>query len=319
MAATTTEEGGKSSGSSDKLHLVVGATGPSGLGWEICVRLAKKGLRVRALVRPTSDPKRVEVLFQLGVELVKGDLKDPASLVAACAGVSTILTSATTTLSQQPGDSIESVDLKGYQNLIEAAKASGTVEHFVYTSYSKNIDIPCALTNAKRTIESLVTESGVFRSYTVLRPSYFVEVWLGPALGFDIKNAKARIYGTGDGKVSWIATGDVAEFAVASLENPAAHNAILELGGPEPLSQHEVVRMCEELMNGRQFELEYMSEISLQQQLEASENNPLQQSFTALMLSCAYGDAIVMTDTLNSFAPLKLTTVREYLDRQING
>jgi len=38
----------------------------------------------------------------------------------------------------------------------------------------------------------------------VLRPSIFMEVWLGPHLGFDIANAKARIYGDGTAKVSYV-------------------------------------------------------------------------------------------------------------------
>lgn len=293
------------------LNCVVGATGPVGLGWEICVRLAKKGARVRALVRPTSDPERVEGLKRLGVELVHGDLRDRASLTAVCAGVSTVLTSATTTLSRQPGDTIESVDLNGYRNLVDAAKAAG-VRQFIYTSYSKNTNVPCPLTAAKRTIEALVMESGW--DYTVLRPSYFTEIWLGPALGFDIANARARIYGTGDSKVSWIATGDVAEFAAASLDNPAAHNAILELGGPEALTQRDVVRMCEEL-SGRRYELEHVTEATLRQQL-ATETDPLQQSFAALRLGCVDGDDIDMSETTRAFS-LKLMSVREYLERTV--
>lgn len=128
-----------------------------GLGWEICARLVKQGAKVRALVRPTSNPERIKDLERLGVELVQGDLKDRASLSAACAGISTVLTSATTTLSRQPGDTIDSVDLNGYRNLVDAAKAA-SVRQFIYTSYSRNTNVPCPLTSAKRTIEALVAE-----------------------------------------------------------------------------------------------------------------------------------------------------------------
>jgi uncharacterized protein YbjT (DUF2867 family) len=64
--------------------LVVGATGL--LGSEICEKLVAKGHKVRALVRPTSDPARIERLRSMGVELVAGDLKDPRSLEKACHG-----------------------------------------------------------------------------------------------------------------------------------------------------------------------------------------------------------------------------------------
>src|SRR3954465_1389065 len=91
--------------------LVAGATG--NLGGEICRRLRERGKPVRAMVRTTSDKARVEKLQQSGVELIIADLKDPGSLEAACQGVSTVITTATTVLSTQPGDSTESVDLEG--------------------------------------------------------------------------------------------------------------------------------------------------------------------------------------------------------------
>jgi uncharacterized protein YbjT (DUF2867 family) len=47
------------------MNLVVGATGM--LGGEICRRLAARGKPVRALVRATSDPAKVEALQALGI------------------------------------------------------------------------------------------------------------------------------------------------------------------------------------------------------------------------------------------------------------
>ena len=58
--------------------LVAGATGL--LGAEICLRLRKRGIDVRALARPTANPARVAQLRDAGAELVWGDLKDPESL-----------------------------------------------------------------------------------------------------------------------------------------------------------------------------------------------------------------------------------------------
>lgn len=84
--------------------LVVGATGL--LGGEIRRRLAAAGRPIRAMVRPTSSPSRVAHLTGLGATLARGDLKDRASLDAACRGVETVITTASTTLSRQPGDSI---------------------------------------------------------------------------------------------------------------------------------------------------------------------------------------------------------------------
>jgi hypothetical protein len=54
------------------------------VGGKVCRILAESGRKVRALVRNTSNPEKVARLKGLGAEVVQGDLKDPASLAAAC-------------------------------------------------------------------------------------------------------------------------------------------------------------------------------------------------------------------------------------------
>src|SRR3989442_2986917 len=103
------------------MNLVIGATGHS--GGEICRHLRQAGKPVRALTRATSDPLKVEQLKRSGATLVQGDLRDRASLDAACRGAATVITTASTTFSRQAGDSIQTVDLEGQERLADAAKA----------------------------------------------------------------------------------------------------------------------------------------------------------------------------------------------------
>ncbi len=103
--------------------LVVGATGLVGL--EICRRLQETDHSVRALVRATAEAAKRAELDTLGVEMVEGDLKDPASLDRACAGVHAIISTASSTLSRQGGDSIKSVDQDGQLALVDAAVERG--------------------------------------------------------------------------------------------------------------------------------------------------------------------------------------------------
>ena len=290
--------------------LIVGSTGF--LGNDICRRLIEGGKSVQAFVRRTSDPSKIERLKTMGAEIVYGDLRDRASLDAACAGVDAVISTATTTASRQPGDSIEATDRDGQLSLVEAAKKA-RVSRFIYVSYSRNIDSngePSPLTAAKRNVEDAVCASGM--AFTILRPSCFMEVWLSPALGFDFPNGKATLYGSGQSKVSWISLGDVAEFAVQSLDNPAAQNAMLELGGPEALSPLAAVKIFEDV-SGKQFELSYVPVTALQAQ-QAAATDSLQQSFSALMLSIAAGDSIEMRDVLQQF-PIQLTSVKGYAVR----
>jgi uncharacterized protein YbjT (DUF2867 family) len=291
--------------------LVAGATG--NLGGEICRLLIEKGKEVWALVRATSDKARVENLQQMGVELVYADLKDPASVETACQGVTTIISTATTVVSKQPGDSIESVDLAGQTHLVDAAKKAG-VSHFIYISIPANFEISFPLVRAKRSVEQHLQESGL--TYTILQPSYFMEAWLGPFLGFDIANARAQIFGSGQNKTSFISLGDVARFAVEAVDNPAAQNSVLPIGGPEDLSHLEVVQVCEEL-GGRKFEVQFVPEEALQAQKAAAEDS-LGQTFAALMLVIAKGNIVETAPILKTF-PIKLTTVRSYATRVLAG
>lgn len=284
--------------------LVAGATGF--LGREVCRRLIDRGDPVRGLVRATSDPAVVAELESLGVELARGDLRDPRSLAAACRGASTVISTVTTTRSRQPGDGIAVTDQQGQLDLVDAAR-DARVRRFLYVSYTSNFVGTDALTVAKRSVEARIMTSGM--TYTIARPSCFMEIWLSPLLGFDHPNGRITIYGTGERKVSWISMMDVAQFIVRALDDPHAENAEVELGGPAALSPLEVVRIFEQAA-GRKFSVEHVPEAALRAQRDSS-TDELQQTFATLMLGVAAGDDIPMQDTLRDYR-LRFTPVSEY-------
>jgi uncharacterized protein YbjT (DUF2867 family) len=286
------------------VNLVVGATGM--LGGEIVHRLVESDKPVKALVRTTATPAAVEDIKALGIEIVEGDLRDPASLTRACQGVATVISTATAIRGHQPEDSIPDIDLRGQQNLVDAAGASG-VRHFIYTSASGNLRTPEPLGDSKRAVERHLMERDLV--YTILRPTFLMEGWLSPFLGFDYPNARARIYGSGRNPISWISFRDVAEFAARCVDNPDARGRILELGGPEPVSPLAVVRIFEQV-GGRPFTVEHVPEDVLSAQLEQADNDAA-KSAIGLMLDYASGDAKDMTEVLRAF-PVRLTSVRDY-------
>lgn len=291
------------------VNLVVGATGL--VGGAVCRRLLAAGKPVRALVRPTADRAKVQALEAKGAALAEGDLKDGLSLDRACRGVSAVISTASATLSRQSGDSIETVDRDGQIRLVDAAKAAGA-ERFVFISFRKNPHLDHPLHAAKRAVEEHLSRSGLV--YTILEASYFMEVWLSPAVGFDAANGRARIYGSGRNKISWISFEDVAQFAVAPLDQRAWRNAVIQIGGPDALSPLEVVRIFEEV-GGRPFSVEHVPEEALRAQ-KAAATDSLQESFAGLMLGYARGDAIDMEATLRTF-PLQLTSVRHHARRSL--
>lgn len=283
--------------------LVAGATGY--LGGEICRQLTEQKRSVKGLVRSTSNPDKVAHLQELGVETFVGDLKDSSSLTNALSGVSAIISTVSSTLSRQDGDSIRTVDDEGQVNLIDAAIRAG-VPQFIYVSFCE-MPGQFPLQTAKRKVEKHLTQSGL--NFTILQPTYFMEVWLSPALGFDFSNAEANIYGEGKNKISWIAIKDVASFAVASLDNTEARNKKIELGGPEALSPLEVVDIFE-ATNGKKFELQFVPEEAIIAQKDGAQD-PLSESFATLTLGVVKGSEIDMKNTLATF-PMQLTSVNDY-------
>lgn len=289
--------------------LVAGATGL--VGSEVCRLLRMAHRPVRALVRPTVSAEKREALRAIGCTIAFGDLRDPASLRAACAGADAVICSASAMpFSWSPPDNvIQTVDLDGVKALIDAAQGANA-GHFSYVTFSGNIDLDFPLRNAKRKVEAYLCASGL--NYTILRPSFFMEVWLSSAVGFDGAAHTAAIYGAGDNKLSWISYADVAKYAVASLEHAAARNATLELGGPEALSPLEVVAIFEQV-SGQPFTVTHVPVQALEAQ-QAAAADDMQASFTGLMRCYAAGDPIPMAATSATFgiAPL---TVREFAER----
>lgn len=282
--------------------LVVGATGLAGSA--ACEKLTRRGERVKGLIRATSSREKIDALRTLGVELCVGDLKDRESINEACRGVDAVISTASSTLTRQPDDSIESVDADGQLNLVSAARDAG-VGRFVFISFRKPAGISFPLADAKQQVENAVASL----NFTIIQASWFMEVWLSPALGFDYANGAARIYGSGTRPISWVSFRDVAEMCALAVRHPAASRQTIEFGGPEPLTPLEVVTRFERI-SGRIFRVEHIPESTLRSQFEGATDS-MQKSFAGLMLGYAQGDTINMAPVIDTFG-IKLTTVHEY-------
>jgi dihydroflavonol-4-reductase len=119
------------------ISLVTGASGF--VGSHVARLLAERGGRVRVLVRPSSDLRAME---GLRVERVVGDLRDPASLRAALAGVDRVFHAAADyrLWARNPGEIYQS-NAEGTRHLLRAAREAG-VSRFVYTSTIGTVSVP---------------------------------------------------------------------------------------------------------------------------------------------------------------------------------
>ncbi|MET3810687.1 NAD(P)H-binding protein [Arthrobacter sp. UYEF3] len=226
--------------------LVVGATGD--LGGRVARLLRSEGQAVRCLVRQSSDDTG---LRELGAEVVRGDLTAPASLKAACQDLDTVIATATAISRRLAGTSpatIRAVDEQGMSSLVNAAEAAG-VRRFVYMSFpGADAAIGTPLERAKLAIERLLASSAM--QTVIVRSDAFQEVHLAPTARFDMAAGKATVIGKGDTKRRWVATEDVAALlsAVALEPDPPA---LIEVGGPEPLTKNEAISIAAELTHHR--------------------------------------------------------------------
>src|SRR5712692_4010386 len=118
-----------------KPTLVTGANGH--LGNNLCRLLVARGERVRAMIRPSADPAP---LAGLDLEIVRGDIMDPASTAAAVLGCGRVYHTAAGFLmwSRDPERDIIRPSVEGTRTVLEAAARAG-VEKVVYTSSSGTI------------------------------------------------------------------------------------------------------------------------------------------------------------------------------------
>ena len=117
-----------------KPTLVTGATGF--IGWHVARKLLARGHRVRALARPGSAVRELEV------EAVAGDLRDSASLERAVQGCGLVFhVAADYRLWAKDPSELYRSNVEGTRNLLTAARKAG-VERVVYTSTVGCIGIP---------------------------------------------------------------------------------------------------------------------------------------------------------------------------------
>lgn len=153
-----------------RMVLITGATGKQ--GGAVTRHLGGKGFKLRAMTRKV-DSEAAKALAAAGVEVVKGDLNDAASLEAALKGAWGAFAVQNT---WEAG--VEGEEEQGKRFATLARK--GGVQHFVYTSVGsahRHTGIPHF--ENKWRIEETVRGLG-FPSRVIIRPVFFMENLTSP-------------------------------------------------------------------------------------------------------------------------------------------
>jgi uncharacterized protein YbjT (DUF2867 family) len=206
--------------------LVTGATGKQ--GGAALRHLRQRGYPVRGLTRNPDSPA-ARSLAGPGVEVVRGDFDDPASISRALEGVYGVFS--VQDLSQGPG-----VEIRWGKLLADLAQRA-EVSHFVYTSVGsadQNTGVPHF--ESKWQIELHLRNIGI--PHTVLRPVFFMENFLGMA--DMLAQGVLALPLSPERTLQLIAVGDIGAFAALAFEHPGQWmGKAMDLAGDE-LSMEQI-------------------------------------------------------------------------------
>jgi NADH dehydrogenase len=264
---------------------------------------------VRILVRPNSP---YQPLVELGAEAMLGDLRDRPTLEPVCAGVETLITTASAG-SRGGSDTPESVDGKGNRTLIDAARAAGVRQFIFASTIAADEQSPVPLLRAKGETEAYLQAGGI--TFTILAATTLMDIMLplvvgGPALA----GQPVTLVGEGRRRHSFLAAGDFAAFAVAAVGHPDAINRRIVIGGPEPLSLRDVVAAYERSL-GHSIPIESVDPGELLPNLPPVPG--LAEVISGMLaLMETFDSPIEMSETAQRFG-VRLTTLEEFVAAQL--
>jgi len=187
--------------------LVIGATG--NIGGAVARALLSKGRHVRTISRNPEVAKALQ-LSEQGVEVLKGDLNDPASFEAAMTGMDTVFAVTTPHEVGPQGETEQGIAI------VDAAK-SASVGHLIYSSVGsadQQTGIPHF--ESKAEIERTLADSGI--PYSISAPVFVLENFLSPWNLPELQKGSLKLALPADRKLQVISFREVGEFGAALVE-----------------------------------------------------------------------------------------------------
>jgi uncharacterized protein YbjT (DUF2867 family) len=200
------------------IYLITGATG--NIGSRVVDRLLARGERPRVFAR---DPEKARARFDNRTDVVVGDLADAASLARALAGVDALFL-------VNSGSGLDVRD----EAAANVAKASGVKLLVKLSSADAAHQVGTGVWHARG--ETAIQATGV--GFAFVRPTGFMDNALYWARS--IKTDGVVRSSTGDGRIPFIHSDDIADVVVKVLTMPEYEGRVLPITGPRALSYGEM-------------------------------------------------------------------------------
>jgi uncharacterized protein YbjT (DUF2867 family) len=216
--------------------LLVGGTGF--IGSRVAHALRAEDRDVRVLVR---RPDRAARVSGLGVELVDGDVADPASLRAALDGCTHVVH--LVAIIRGKPEEFQTLMVDGFRNVLAAASEAGVQRVVLLSAIGATEPNPGVVPYfaAKWQEEHDLAASGI--EHVIFRPSFV----FGPdegALPVFVRQVRmgpiVPVIGNGKQRFQPIWVDDVAAYVARALDLAAAASRTFELGGPDVVDWDEL-------------------------------------------------------------------------------
>lgn len=201
--------------------LITGSTGK--VGQQVLSALQTANAPFTALARSDASARE---LTARGVRVVRGDLGDPATLRPAMRGI-TRLFLLSSGVDPHAGEAAA----------IGIAREAGVRRIVKLSALGSHADATNSFLRGHARAERLLEDSGL--EWTSVRPTFFMQNWLiynAPSI-----RAGQPVYSnTGESRLAWVDTRDIAGVVAAALTGDEHVGRILDLTGPEALSYSQV-------------------------------------------------------------------------------
>jgi nucleoside-diphosphate-sugar epimerase len=237
-------------------YLITGATGF--IGSHLAEACVSRGIHARTVARTTSDTALLE---RLGVEIVRGDLTDPATVARAADGVDAIIHSAAKVGDWGPISDYRPMNVDATRMLLEACRGR-PVKRFVHISslgiyaYGNHYGTDESVSPPERHIdgytqtkvesEQLILEASRRDGIptVVLRPGFVYgerEPKVFPRVIEAIQKGEFAYVGSGQQVLNTIYVGNFVHAVFLAIEKPAAVGQVYNLTDGEPVSRRRFI------------------------------------------------------------------------------
>ena len=292
--------------------LVVGATGD--VGSETVKIAVEKGHSVRALVRSTSNRDKLGKAKDR-VEFCEGDMLDKPSLSPAMEGMDALIVSIRLTPGEtKKGRTYQDVELGGVKNLVEIATEKG-IKKILHVS-ADGVGPHCIsdMYQAKHQAEQAIIDSGI--DYTIFKPSGMFKDFHFFHIPAVLKLGETSKWPTGPihFRMNPLSHLDLARCMVDALTNQAASNKSLEIGGPECITQGDLLNM---IAKEAGINANYTEGVSKEQLIERIKKNPEKSFFTPDQIQDFLNDSVIDHTPIKEIFGIEFQPLGEYLKKAV--